>query len=147
LLYILLHFYGGGGGGGLEFVGHALLCCPFCIFERCLDSNPESCLSHTSPYLSHPSPFQLSHPLYILYTHHLPRAGNRYCINPFSVTHHLYLMAAHLSLFLFIVPLTVKSRHLKNRARGRAKTLKIYKLHDARMESISTVVASLYKTN
>jgi hypothetical protein len=49
------------------------LCRPFCIFERCLDSNPESCRSkqhftnlathlldwpsHPSPWLSHPSSF------------------------------------------------------------------------------------------
>ncbi len=31
------------------------LCCTFCIFERCLDSNPESY------QLSQPSPYQLSH--------------------------------------------------------------------------------------
>jgi hypothetical protein len=34
------------------------LCRPFCIFERCLDSNPESCRSKQARYLlSHPSPF------------------------------------------------------------------------------------------
>ncbi len=33
------------------------LCRPFCIFERCLDSNPESCCSNQARYqLSHPSP-------------------------------------------------------------------------------------------
>jgi hypothetical protein len=44
------------------------LCRPFCIFERCLDSNLESWrskqvryqLSHPSPKLSHPSPNNLS---------------------------------------------------------------------------------------
>ncbi len=37
-----------------------LLClgCPFYIFERCLDSNPESCLSKQARYQhSHPSPY------------------------------------------------------------------------------------------
>jgi hypothetical protein len=33
------------------------LCRPFCIFERCLNSNTESCLSKQALYqLSHPSP-------------------------------------------------------------------------------------------
>ncbi len=33
------------------------LCRPFCIFERCLDSNPESCRSKQARYqLSHPTP-------------------------------------------------------------------------------------------
>ncbi len=32
--------------GGLECVGHSFcLCRSFCIFERCLDSNPKSCRS------------------------------------------------------------------------------------------------------
>ncbi len=52
-----------------ESCGHVLLCVcrPFCIFEGCLDSNPESChskqaryqLSH--PWLSHPSPYIVTH--------------------------------------------------------------------------------------
>jgi hypothetical protein len=34
------------------------LCRPFCIFVRCLDSNPESCHSEQVRYqLSHPSPY------------------------------------------------------------------------------------------
>jgi hypothetical protein len=34
----------------------------FCIFERCLDSNPESCLSRQARYqLSHPSPLLATH--------------------------------------------------------------------------------------
>jgi hypothetical protein len=33
------------------------LCRPFCIFERCLDSNPESCRSNYQ--LSHPSPWEM----------------------------------------------------------------------------------------
>ncbi len=45
-----------------------LMCRPFCMFERCLDSNPESCLtkqaryqlSHPSPMISHPSPLRAS---------------------------------------------------------------------------------------
>jgi hypothetical protein len=50
---IFLHFF-----GGLECVGHSsYLCRPFCIFERCLDSNPESFRSKQARYqLSHPSP-------------------------------------------------------------------------------------------
>ncbi len=56
------------------FLPLPLLMAPTFYFERCLDSNPESCrskqvrypspyqLSHSSPYqLSHPSPYQLSH--------------------------------------------------------------------------------------
>ncbi len=36
--------------------------CPFCIFERCLDSNPESCRSKQARYqLSHPSPSLATH--------------------------------------------------------------------------------------
>ncbi len=32
--------------------------CPFCIYERCLDSNPESCRSKQARYqLYHPSPY------------------------------------------------------------------------------------------
>jgi hypothetical protein len=45
--------------GGLECVGWPLfcLCCLFCIFERCLDSNPESCRSKQVHYqLSHQIP-------------------------------------------------------------------------------------------
>ncbi len=35
------------------------LCRPFCMFERCRDSNPESCRSKQARYqLSHPSPLQ-----------------------------------------------------------------------------------------
>ncbi len=35
-------------------------CRPFCIFERCLDSNPESCRSKQARYqLSHPSPYSV----------------------------------------------------------------------------------------
>ncbi len=48
------------------FLGWAVVCCallclcrPFCIFERCLDSNPERCRSKKARYqLSHPSPFE-----------------------------------------------------------------------------------------
>ncbi len=38
--------------GGLEGFGQ---CCPFCVFERCLDSNPESCRIGRHQ-LSHPFP-------------------------------------------------------------------------------------------
>ncbi len=39
-------------GSGLESVGHSFgLCHPFCIFERCLDSNPESCYQLSQPSL------------------------------------------------------------------------------------------------
>jgi hypothetical protein len=43
--------------GGLECAGHCFcLCRPFCIFERCLDSNPECCRSKQARYqLTHPS--------------------------------------------------------------------------------------------
>jgi hypothetical protein len=35
----------------------ARVCWPFCTFERCLDSNPESCRCKLARYqLSHPSP-------------------------------------------------------------------------------------------
>jgi hypothetical protein len=38
-------------------VGHSFAMSPFYIFERCLDSNPESCHSKQARYqLSHPSP-------------------------------------------------------------------------------------------
>ncbi len=45
------------------------LCRPFCIFERCLDSDPESCRSkqarcqhsHPLPQISHPSPTNFMH--------------------------------------------------------------------------------------
>jgi len=45
------------------------LCLPFCIFERCLDSNPESCLSRQVPNpLSHSSPSDYqNYPLEISY--------------------------------------------------------------------------------
>ncbi len=49
---INLYFFGGLECVGLSFayVAH------FCIFERCLDSNPESCRSKQARYqLSHPS--------------------------------------------------------------------------------------------
>ncbi len=36
--------------GGLQCIGHSLLMSPFCIFERCLDSNPESCRSYDILY-------------------------------------------------------------------------------------------------
>jgi hypothetical protein len=44
--------------GGLECVVHSFACVAhFCIFERCLDSNPENCSSKQARYkLSHPSP-------------------------------------------------------------------------------------------
>ncbi len=45
--------------GRLECVGHA--CRPFCIFERCLDSNPESCHRKQARY-------QISHPYIKLYS-------------------------------------------------------------------------------
>ncbi len=42
--------------GWLECWPHLWLCRPFCIFERCLDSNTESCRSKQVRYhLSHPS--------------------------------------------------------------------------------------------
>jgi hypothetical protein len=51
------------------FLGRAKVCWPllclcrtFCIFERCLDSNPESCCSMQGRYeLSHPSPSLNTH--------------------------------------------------------------------------------------
>ncbi len=48
--------------GGLPLCWPLLcLCHPFCIFERCLDSNPESCRSKQARYqLSHPSPSNLA---------------------------------------------------------------------------------------
>ncbi len=56
--------------GGLECVGHsfAYVARPFCIFERCLYSNPENCrskqaryvqLSHYLPYLATYLPLKL----------------------------------------------------------------------------------------
>jgi hypothetical protein len=37
-------------------------CRPFCISDRCLDSNPESCRSKKARYqLSHPSPYLITH--------------------------------------------------------------------------------------
>ncbi len=46
------------------------LCGPFCIFERCLDSNPESCRSKQARYqLSHPSPWPTNHPSPYFATH------------------------------------------------------------------------------
>jgi hypothetical protein len=59
------------------------LCRPFCIVERCLDSNPESCRSKQARYqLSHPSPYQspislFSHPSPSKTTH-LPLPVNFY---------------------------------------------------------------------
>ncbi len=67
------------------------LCCPFCIFERCLDSNPESCrskqalptYSHSSPSnlathlppLSHPSP-STKPPISLHLATHLPQLNH-----------------------------------------------------------------------
>jgi hypothetical protein len=49
------------------------LCRPFCIFEKCLDSNPETCSSRQARYkLSHPSPYQLSRPSPFNLATHLP---------------------------------------------------------------------------
>ncbi len=44
------------GGGGQSVLATSLLMSPFCIFERCLDSNPESC--HRSTLLRR---FQKTH--------------------------------------------------------------------------------------
>jgi hypothetical protein len=58
--------------GGLESVDFSFcLCCPFCIFEICLDSNPENCRSKQARC-------QLSHPSTYLATH-LPSLFNRGC--------------------------------------------------------------------
>jgi hypothetical protein len=47
-------------------------CRPICIFESCLDSNPESCRSKQASYqLSHPSPF--IYPLGCIYTNNWGR--------------------------------------------------------------------------
>jgi hypothetical protein len=49
------------------------LCRPFCIFERCLDSNPESCRSKQARY-------ELSNPAFFLATHlpgHLQYTGRK----------------------------------------------------------------------
>ncbi len=45
---------------GLECIGYSFAdVAHFCIFERCLDSNPECCRSKQMSYqLSHPSPYQ-----------------------------------------------------------------------------------------
>ncbi len=44
------------------FIFCIFLCRSFSIFERCLDSNPESCRSKQARYqLSHPSPFLATH--------------------------------------------------------------------------------------
>ncbi len=43
---------------GQSVLATPLLMCSFCMFERCLDSNPESCRSKQVLYqLSHPSPY------------------------------------------------------------------------------------------
>ncbi len=43
------------------------LCRPFCMFERCLDSNPESCRSkHACYQLSQPFPYLATRPISLL---------------------------------------------------------------------------------
>jgi|688.fasta_scaffold308345_1 hypothetical protein len=57
-IFILFYFF-----GGIDCVGHSFACVAhFVSFERCLDSNPDSCRSKQASYqLSHPSPFLVTH--------------------------------------------------------------------------------------
>ncbi len=74
------------------------LCRPFCIFERCLDSNAERCrsrqaryqLSHPSPWLSHPPPW-LSHP---------PPYLARISVATLYLIGTGYMIKAHLAVFI-----------------------------------------------
>ncbi len=83
--YMLYNFF-----GGYFFlrsrVWWPLLCLwrPFCIFEKCLDSNPERCRSkqvryqlssHPSPLLGHPSPYALLYS-YCTYEYNPQEEGN-----------------------------------------------------------------------
>ncbi len=94
-------------------------CRPFSIFERCLDSNPESCLrkqardqlSHLSPPLSHPSPISPTYPSHLshLATHLLHLATH---LHPLSTNLlHLATYLPQLATYLPTYPLSPPLSH------------------------------------
>jgi hypothetical protein len=72
--------------GGLECWPLLCFCRPFCIFGKCLNSNPESCRSKQVPYqLSHPSSCQLSNPSPYKLSHLSPCKLSR--PSPYQLSH------------------------------------------------------------
>ncbi len=74
---IEMHLYIGICFGGLECVGHSFAyVAHYCIFERCLNSNPECCRSKQARYLlSQASPYKCIFFLRVLIKQYPSKAG------------------------------------------------------------------------